>query len=50
MPVTLRSNNGSFSQFAQANVQFRCLNENDPELRRPNLQATPNIRIETVNR
>ena len=46
MPVSTDSNNGSFSQFAQAEIDFRCLNENDPEFKRPNLEPAPNIRID----
>lgn len=46
MPVNTASNDGSFSQFAQAELQFRCLAEGDPELARPNLQPVPNVRIE----
>jgi hypothetical protein len=44
MPARSISNNGSFSEFAQAEVQFRCLAEDDPELRRPHTE--PNVIIE----
>ena len=46
MPVNTASRDGSFSQFAQAEIQFRCLAEGDPELARPALEAVPNVRIE----
>ena len=46
MPVNTASNDGSFSRFAQAELQFRCLAEGDPELARPNLEPVPNVRIE----
>lgn len=45
-PINTAANNGSFSQFAQAELQFRCLADNDPDLVRPNLQPVPNILIE----
>lgn len=48
MPVGTNSNNGSFTDFAHASVQFRCLAEGDPELRRPNLKPAPNVRIEVA--
>lgn len=50
MPVRVRAVDGGFSNFAQSSVQFRCLAADDPELRRPNLQSTPNVRIENVTR
>lgn len=46
MPVNTAANDGSFSRFAQAELQFRCLAEGDPELARPTLQPVPNVRIE----
>ena len=36
MPVRSAQNDGSFSTFAHAELQFRCLAPGDPELRRPN--------------
>ena len=50
MPISTTSNDGSFSQFAHADIQFRCLMEGDPELRRPTLEAVPNMRIENRTR
>ena len=38
MPVNTASRDESFSQFAQAEIQFRCLAEGDPELARPTLE------------
>ena len=46
MPVNTSSKDGGFSQFAQADIQFRCLAEGDPELARPTLEPVPNVRIE----
>jgi len=46
MPINTAQKDGGFSNFAQAELQFRCLAENDPELTRPTLEATPNVRIE----
>lgn len=46
MPVNTASRDGSFSQFAQAEIQFRCLAEGDHELARPTLEPVPNVRIE----
>jgi hypothetical protein len=46
MPVNTTSNDGSFQRFAQAELQFRCLAQGDPELKRPTLEAVPNVRIE----
>jgi hypothetical protein len=45
-PINTASNNGSFSDFAHAEVQFRCLASGDPELTRPHMKAVPNVRIE----
>jgi hypothetical protein len=36
MPMKSAQNDGSFSAFAHAELQFRCLNSGDPELQRPN--------------
>jgi hypothetical protein len=47
MPINTVSNDASFSQFAHAEVDFRCLDPGDPELGRPNLQPVPNVRIQT---
>lgn len=30
-----------------AELRFRCLNEDDPECLRPNMESVPNVRIET---
>ena len=48
MPINTNSIDGGFSNFAHAEVQFRCLANNDPELKRPNLQPMPNVRIENM--
>jgi hypothetical protein len=46
MPDRSASINGGFSQFAQAEVQFRCLAQGDPDLGRPRLRSEPNVIIE----
>src|SRR4051794_40960959 len=46
MPAEARSTDGSFSNFAQAEVTFRCLSENDPEFGRPNVRGAPDMIIE----
>ncbi len=47
MPVVTNQNNGSFSDFAHAEVQFRCLYSNDPELARPIMEKSPDIVIKS---
>jgi hypothetical protein len=44
MPLHADSNNGSYSEFAHAEVQFRCLAEGDPNLKPP--KPAPNVIIE----
>jgi len=34
------------SRSYDAELTFRCLNENDPDFFRPNMQPVPNVRIE----
>jgi hypothetical protein len=46
-PINTASNNGSFSQFAHAELQFRCLASDDPELARPRVRKVPDVVIET---
>ena len=48
MPVSTNSRPGVIGRsYPEVEVQFRCLNENDPELRRPTLEPVPNVRIES---
>jgi hypothetical protein len=47
MPVSTSSKNSDVAQFGNASLYFRCLAADDPELRRPNMQAQPNVVIET---
>src|SRR3954453_14244438 len=47
MPVDAASNNGNFSTFAHAELQFRCLAAGDPELTRPHLRRAPDVVIES---
>jgi hypothetical protein len=46
MPSRSVSNNGSFSDFAHAEFEFRCLGSDDPELGRPRMRSQPNVIIE----
>jgi hypothetical protein len=46
MPVGSQQNDANFSTFAHAELQFRCLASDDPELKRPNLQRSPDIVIQ----
>lgn len=48
-PTNTSSNNGSFSGFAHAELQFRCLANGDPELGRPLMRTAPNVVIENRN-
>lgn len=44
MPVDANSNEAEYFKYASAEITFRCLPENDPELKRPD--PNPNVRIE----
>ena len=39
----------AFASTPSADVQFMCLDANDPELKRPKLESVPNNRIEVKN-
>ncbi|MDZ5436569.1 hypothetical protein T3H00_28400 [Pseudomonas fluorescens] len=45
MPVKESSKDSGYAQYASAELQFRCLAENDPELRRPTMESAPNIKV-----
>lgn len=45
-PIITNANNGSLSDFAHAELQFRCLNPGDPEIHRPFLGRAPDVVIE----
>lgn len=45
MPVKEASRDSGYGRYANAELQFRCLSENDPELRRPTLESEPNVKI-----
>jgi hypothetical protein len=47
MPVNTYQKNANFREFAHAEVQFRCLNKDDPEYRRPTMVKTPDVIIQT---
>ncbi|WP_150787538.1 hypothetical protein [Pseudomonas fluorescens] len=43
MPVKDASRDSGYGRYANAELQFRCLNENDPELHRPTMGSEPNM-------
>lgn len=45
MPVKDASRDSGYGRYANAELQFRCLDANDPELRRPTMEAEPDLRI-----
>lgn len=45
LPVNESARDSGYGRYANAELQFRCLSENDPELRRPTMEATPEIKI-----
>jgi hypothetical protein len=47
LPVNTRDTFGVFGRsYPEAEIQFRCLNADDPELRRPTMQKVPDVLIE----
>lgn len=46
MPVNAVSKDASFTQFAHAEIHFRCLAPGDPELARPDMRPIPDMTIE----
>lgn len=46
MPISSSARDAGVAQYASAEIQFRCLAEGDPELRRPNMEPLPDVRIE----
>ncbi|ROM84906.1 hypothetical protein BK652_10025 [Pseudomonas brassicacearum] len=45
MPVKEASRDSGYGRYANAELQFRCLDANDSELRRPIMEAEPAMRI-----
>ena len=45
MPVKEVSRDSGYGRYANAELQFRCLDVNDPELRRPAMESEPNVKI-----
>jgi hypothetical protein len=45
MPVKDASRDSGYGRYANAELQFRCLDVNDPELRRPTMESEPNMKI-----
>ncbi|MGE8098073.1 hypothetical protein [Pseudomonas fluorescens] len=45
MPVKEASRDSGYGRYANAELQFRCLDASDPELRRPTMQSEPNVKI-----
>ena len=50
MPVRVASKDGGFNQFGHASLEFRCLNETDPQLEQPSFRNVPNVVIEYERR
>jgi hypothetical protein len=47
LPIYTRDTSGVLRRsYPEAEVQFRCLSPDDPELRRPTLQKAPDVLIE----
>lgn len=46
MPVTSSSSDSAPYRYANAELQFRCLAEGDPDLGRPTMRSRPDIVIE----
>ncbi|MDE3022682.1 MAG: hypothetical protein KGI54_12630 [Pseudomonadota bacterium] len=46
LPISTKQNGVSWGKIPAAEVEFRCLSEDDPELRRPLLQPVPSVVIE----
>lgn len=45
MPVKDASRDSGYGRYANAELQFRCLSSKDPELRRPTMESTPDVKI-----
>ena len=45
MPVKEASRDSGYGRYANAELQFRCLDANDPELRRPTMELEPSVKI-----
>jgi hypothetical protein len=45
MPVKEASRDSGYGRYANAELQFRCLDANDPEMRRPTMESEPTMKI-----
>lgn len=45
MPVKDASRDSGYGRYANAELQFRCLDSNDPELRRPTIESEPTMKV-----
>lgn len=45
MPVKDASRDSGYARYASAELQFRCLDANDPDLRRPTMESEANVKI-----
>jgi hypothetical protein len=45
MPVKEASRDSGYGRYANAELQFRCLDANDPEWRRPTMESAPDVKI-----
>jgi hypothetical protein len=42
-PLSQNGNSADFSRFAHADIQFRCLAQDDPEVHRPRMKLVPDV-------
>ncbi|MCP1463311.1 hypothetical protein [Pseudomonas sp. S3E17] len=45
MPVKETSRDSGYGRYANAELQFRCLDAGDPELHRPTMKSEPDVKI-----
>lgn len=45
LPINESARDSGYGRYANAELQFRCLQESDSELRRPTMEAIPQIKI-----
>lgn len=50
MPVNESSRDSAPYHYANAEIQFRCLAEGDPQLQRPTMERAPDVKIDMRSR
>jgi hypothetical protein len=48
MPVSTSERDTGIATYANAEIQFRCLVEGDPDLGRPTMKSAPNVTVEVA--